>query len=108
MKVIDINNYYNYNIIIDGMKFVWDKDKERSNVAKHGISFRSAASVFSDCYGILISDVDHSENEERYLLLGMSRYDDLLVVSHCYRNDVIRVISARKATAREKETYLGR
>jgi uncharacterized DUF497 family protein len=105
MKVIDINDYHNYNIIIDGMAFEWSKEKERGNVAKHGISFRSAASVFLDWYGILVDDVEHSGNEERYLLLGMSMYDGLLIISHCYRNDIVRIISARKAESQEREVY---
>jgi uncharacterized DUF497 family protein len=105
MKVIDINDYHNYNIIINDTAFEWSKEKECRNVCKHGISFRSAASVFFDWYGVQLSDVDHSENEERYLLLGVSTYDGLLVISYCYRNEVIRIISARKATANERKEY---
>jgi uncharacterized DUF497 family protein len=88
--------------------FEWDKTKSRQNKKKHGISFEEAETVFADDAARLIHDPDHSAEEDRFLLLGMSRKTRLLVVVHCYRgNDgLIRVISARKATGKEETTYM--
>jgi hypothetical protein len=89
------------------MQFVWDEHKHQSNRNKHGVSFEEAKSVFFDEHARLLADPDHSETEERYLLLGMSTQLRLLVVSHCYREDdhVIRLISARRATRFEQQQY---
>ncbi len=87
--------------------FEWDEAKEESNVLKHGVSFLEARSVFLDEEGIFISDPDHSEHEDRFLLIGMSSKSRMLVVSHCFRKGRIRLISARKATKREPETLPG-
>ena len=89
------------------IQFVWDEQKHQVNQKKHGISFEEAQSVFLDEYARLLVDPDHSETEERYLILGMSTKIRLLVVSHCYReNDhVIRLISARSATHFEQQQY---
>ena len=94
-------------IIINGLRFEWDADKERGNWRKHGVSFEEARSVFYDENGLLIHDPDHSEEEDRYLLLGMSVKPRLLVVSHTYRSHdhVIRLISARAATPQERRRY---
>jgi uncharacterized DUF497 family protein len=91
------------------MQFVWDEHKHQINRKKHGVSFEEAQSVFFDEQARLLADPDHSETEERYLLLGMSIQMRLLVVSHCYReNDpVIRLISARRATRFEQQQYQG-
>lgn len=92
---------------MSGLHFEWDDDKAAANVKKHGINFEEAKSVFRDERAKLISDPDHSEGEDRFLLLGLSETLRLLVVCHCYRgeNHVIRIISARKATTRESESY---
>lgn len=89
------------------LHFEWDEQKAKANIKKHGISFDEAKTVFSDEHARLISDPDHSENEERFVLLGYSSGLKLLVVCHCYRVDdsVIRIISARKATRHESAIY---
>lgn len=88
---------------IDG--FEWDSDKASRNLKKHRVSFTEAVSVFYDENAILIPDPDHSDLEERFLLLGMSEKTQLLVVVHCERNQNIRIISARRATQREATQY---
>ena len=87
--------------------FGWDERKNRRNRAKHGIWFEEAKTVFEDPQAILVDDPDHSEHEERFLLLGMSSSARLLVVVHCLREaeGTIRLISARKATKKEGRIY---
>lgn len=87
--------------------FEWDEQKAAANVKKHGVSFEEAKSAFYDEHAKLIDDPDHSEAEDRFVLLGLSSALRLLVVCHCYRgNDgIIRIISARKATATEIKSY---
>jgi uncharacterized DUF497 family protein len=87
--------------------FVWDDDKATANYHKHGVTFEEARSVFNDENARLIADPDHSEDEDRFIILGISLKPRLLVVCHCYReNDtVIRIFSARKATRKEAEIY---
>ena len=89
------------------MHFTWDEDKAKANLKKHGIAFAEAQTVFDDCHALRIFDPDHSEREDRFLLLGLSAVLRMLVVCHCYKeNDQqIRIISARKATKRETATY---
>ena len=89
------------------LRFEWDERKATANAKKHGVSFEEARSVFFDERARLIDDPDHSEDEERYILLGLSSSLRLLLVCHCYRTggNVIRIISARKATAREPKSY---
>ena len=91
----------------DDFRFTWDENKNRSNYRKHGITFEEAKTVFFDEEALLIDDPDHSEMEERFLLLGLSEAVNLLVVVHCYRETdfVIRIISARKATKKEARQY---
>lgn len=93
-----------------GVRFEWDARKNRTNVARHGVSFEEASSAFLDEHGILIDDPDHSSNEDRFVLLGLSATIRVLVVCHCYREEgeVIRIISARKADRREHDDYFGR
>lgn len=93
---------------MSALHFEWDKRKAAANVKKHGVSFEEARSVFYDERAKLIDDPDHSEDEDRFVLLGLSSALRLLVVCHCYRGDggVIRIISARKATAKETKSYL--
>lgn len=89
------------------MRFAWDMSKAALNKQKHGVSFEEAQTVFEDCEALRIFDPDHSEDEDRFLLLGMSSVLRLLVVCHCYRenDELIRIISARKATKKEASTY---
>lgn len=88
------------------LTFEWDDGKAKANLKKHRISFEEARSVFYDTYARLIPDPDHSEDEDRFVLLGMSESLRMLVVCHCYReNDSIRLISARKATRHEQQLY---
>jgi uncharacterized DUF497 family protein len=89
------------------LQFGWDARKATANAKKHGVSFEEARSVFYDERARLIDDPDHSEDEARFILLGLSSSLRLLVVCHCYRSDdnVIRIISARKATAGESKSY---
>ena len=92
------------------MNFVWDTRKAEANLRKHGVSFEDAATVFDDIDALCIYDPDHSQEEDRFVLLGMSASARILVVCHCYRGEgeVVRIISARKATERETEQYIGR
>lgn len=89
------------------MQFEWDENKNQANIEKHGISFLEASTVFYDENAVLFDDPDHSESEDRFLIIGFSQKARICIVSHCYRgNDgVIRIISARKATKRESEAY---
>ena len=89
------------------IEFAWDGRKVRSNLVKHGVSFEEAQTVFLDESARLIDDPDHSGEEERFVLLGYSFRARCLIVSHCYResDSVIRLISARRATAQEEEVY---
>ena len=89
------------------MIFLWDENKAEINIRKHGVSFPEAQSVFDDYDALQIYDPDHSEEEDRFILLGMSSALRVLVVCHCFRenDEQIRIISARKATKNEKSTY---
>lgn len=88
--------------------FDWDDNKNKINITKHGISFEEASSAFLDERALLFDDPEHSEEEDRFLLLGMSEDANLCIVCHCYRESdtVIRLISARKATKKESERYV--
>ncbi len=92
------------------LRFEWDEKKYSLNQRKHGISFLEAQTVFSDENGLLLDDPDHSLEEERYIILGMSSKLRLLVISHTYRKEdlIIRIISARKATRMEHRQYWSR
>lgn len=89
------------------LRFEWDDRKAAANLKKHGIGFDEAKSVFFDERAKLIDDPDHSDDEDRFVLLGMSCMLRLLLVCHCYRSqgNVIRIISARKAISRESKSY---
>lgn len=89
------------------MIFEWDETKNQMNRYKHKISFEEAITVFCDEEARIINDPDHSETEERFIILGLSKKANLLVVCHCYRmsDTVIRIISARKATKKETRQY---
>jgi uncharacterized DUF497 family protein len=91
------------------MKIIWDENKNRQNIAKHNVSFDEAETVFYDPNAKLISDPDHSDTEDRFVILGLSKMLRILVVCHCYRenDEVIRIITARKATKKETAYYGG-
>jgi hypothetical protein len=90
------------------LRFVWDERKNTINKRKHGISFEEGQMVFADEQALLIHDPDHSDEEDRFLLLGISANARMLVVCHCYREgtDVIRIISVWKATKPESRQYV--
>ena len=89
------------------LHFEWDARKAAANAKKHGVSFEEAKSVFVDERAKLIDDPDHSEDEDRFVLLGLSSALRLLLVCHCYRHEgnVIRIISVRRASAKESNSY---
>ncbi len=89
------------------LRFEWDKRKERANVKKHGISFDEARTVFYDENAVQFFDPDHSDDEDRFILLGISFRVRVLVVCHCFRKSdaVVRIISARKADGDEENEY---
>ncbi|NOX65753.1 MAG: BrnT family toxin [Chlorobi bacterium] len=94
---------------MNNIRFEWDNTKNLNNIKKHKISFEEAKTVFFDENARVISDPEHSESEERLIILGISNKLKLLIVVHTYRenDEVIRIISARKATKTESKYYLG-
>jgi len=86
-------------------EFEWDPVKERHNRRKHGIDFAEAATVFEDPLALSMADTIHSDGEDRYIVLGRSEKDRLLVVVHADRGERVRIISARRATPRERRAY---
>lgn len=87
------------------MNFEWNEEKSAANVAKHGVAFDEAKTIFDDPLYIEFYDPDHSEDEDRFIMIGQSAQNRLLVVSYTDRNDRIRLISAREATRMEKKAY---
>ena len=91
------------------MKFEWDREKEKTNIKKHGVTFEQASFVFADRYALNKYDEEHSEDEDRWIILGKSFNEVLLLVVHTFRNkdgiEYTRIISARKATKKEKQAY---
>ena len=87
------------------MEFEWDKDKADANLKKHRVSFEEAATVFGDLLSATFPDPDHSIDEDRYITVGSSDKNRILKVSHTDREGRIRIISARKATPRERQAY---
>lgn len=87
--------------------FEWDEKKQKSNIKKHGVSFEEARTVFYDENAIQFFDPDHSDEEDRFLLLGMSIKPQILVICHCFRESEtsVRIISARKANKSETKAY---
>ena len=93
---------------VDGQIFDWDKSKNLINISKHGIPFKLAATVFSDNDAVYLDDNKHSYSEERFIVIGVCKNLNLLTVCHCYKDDdMIRIISARKANTVEAKTYGG-
>ena len=91
--------------MMGAMEFEWDPDKAARNLAKHGVAFHEAATVFGDPLAVTYLDPDHSEEEDRFLTFGRSSEGHLLVVSHTDREDRTRIISARRATRKERKAY---
>lgn len=89
------------------MEFEWNTAKAGSNLEKHGVAFDEAATAFGDPLALTISDPDHSEDEQRFVLLGQSYAGRLVVVVHTYREGKVRIISARLATRNERRSYEG-
>ena len=91
------------------IEFDWSQSKARANLKKHGVSFEEAKSVFYDEYAVQFFDDEHSDDEERFILLGKSIKSRILLVCHCEREsgNIIRIISARKATTKERRYYEG-
>ena len=87
------------------MKFMWDTRKAKENLRKHGVSFDEASTVFGDVLAATIADPDHSIGEHRFLTIGVSSADRILVVSHTDSNEITRIISSRPATRHEKIRY---
>jgi len=96
-----------YIIIMKAIHFEWDTRKNETNIRKHKISFEEAKTVFYDENARIIADPEHSQDEDRFIILGFSAALRLLVVCHCYRkeDEIIRIISARKATKNEAKYY---
>ena len=92
---------------MSGLRFEWDEAKDRENIKKHGVSFEEAQTAFFDENALRFFDPDHSEDEDRFIMLGMSLKLRVLVVCHCFRrgDTVIRIISARKADKDESKQY---
>jgi uncharacterized DUF497 family protein len=95
---------------MSGVRYEWDEEKNISNMTKHGISFDEAVTVFLDENLMIMADEDHSVDEERFIIIGLSKHPRLLVVCHCYKesDEVVRIISARKATKTEERVYRGK
>jgi uncharacterized DUF497 family protein len=85
--------------------FEWDETKATSNLEKHGVSFEEAGSVFADPLYVDFFDPDHSDEEQRYLIIGMSEAGRLLIVSYAERDDMVRIVTARELTASERKVY---
>lgn len=96
-----------YIIIMEHIHFEWDDNKNKTNIKKYNISFEEAKTVFLDPEALLIHDPEHSEDEDRFIILGLSRKVKILVVCHCYKasDSIIRIISARKADKQEEKEY---
>jgi uncharacterized DUF497 family protein len=95
---------YDYTFIM-GIGFEWNLQKASANIKKHGVTFEEASTVFRDPLSFTITDPDHSESENRFLDLGYSNLQRLLVVSYVERVEIVRIISARLATRRESKLY---
>ena len=87
------------------LSFEWDQNKAKSNLAKHGVSFEEASTVFGDPLSLTIPDPAHSQAEDRFIIIGHSHQRELLVVVHTERGDNMRVVSAPRASRRERKTY---
>jgi hypothetical protein len=105
--VVALKLHCSYTTFVANLRFDWDARKNAANKRKHGISFEEARTVFYDDHALLIEDPDENDEEDRFVLLGISAALRMLVVCHCYRekDSLIRIISARKANRKEREDY---
>jgi uncharacterized DUF497 family protein len=87
------------------MKFEWDPRKAEDNFKKHSVDFTEATTVFDDLLSVTYSDPDHSIDEDRFIIIGMSSFNRLLIVAHTDRGEVTRIINARTVTNRERKLY---
>lgn len=87
------------------MQFEWDREKEKRNIKKHGISFDEAVTVFYDPLSATFDDPDHSTEEDRFVTIGFSSYGRLLMISYTERSKIIRIISARPTTTPERKRH---
>jgi uncharacterized DUF497 family protein len=87
------------------VRFEWDPEKAKANLVKHGVSFQEATTAFTDPLSLTVFDPDHSDEEDRYLLIGSSAFGRLVVIAHTDRGEAVRIISARLATKRERRSY---
>lgn len=87
------------------MQFEWNKEKAKKNIRKHNVSFEEAITVFYDSLSATFNDPDHSDDEQRLITIGYSSHGQLLVVAHTERGKIIRIISARPATAHERKRH---
>ena len=85
--------------------FEWDEAKAKENLKKHGVSFEEGKTIFNDSFLLTFPDIEHSVNEERYINIGLSADGRILIVIHMERQEKIRIVSCRKATARERRFY---
>ena len=94
-------------IVYGVITFEWDDAKASANLRKHGVSFEEASTVFYDPHAVVVDDDEHSYEEERFIIVGLTSAARVLTVCHCYRelNEVIRIISARRATKGEESAY---
>jgi len=92
---------------LNNNKFTWDEEKNKANIKKHKVTFSEAATVFDDDNAVYFDDEAHSQEEERFVVIGFSERARMLMVCHCYRDEdaIIRIISARKADKEESEFY---
>jgi uncharacterized DUF497 family protein len=90
---------------MDGIVFAWDPKKDKANLRKHGVGFAEASTVFGDPLSITISDPNHATDEKRFVIIGLSSTQRLLIVIHTVRQEQIRLISARPATKHERRSY---
>ena len=109
LRQFDKTALRSYNVVMNELRFAWDPKKARANMDKHGVSVEKARSVFYDEHAVEFYDDEHSGWEDRFLLLGKSPRQRVLLVCHCYREEesVIRIVSARRATATERKLYPG-
>jgi len=105
--VVALKLHCSYTPSVANLRFDWDARKSAANKRKHGVSFEEARTVFYDDRALLIEDPDKNDEEDRFVLLGISAALRMLVVCHCYRekDSLIRIISARKANRKEREDY---
>ncbi len=104
---LDLSLIHTYTVNMKELRFEWDASKDKTNIKKHGVSFDEARTVFYDENAIRFFDPDHSEDEDRFILLGISFKLRVVVVCHCFRisDTVVRIISARKADKDEEHEY---